>query len=300
MKFLPLFLTAFALIPTLTHAVALSPSVMEISAKRGETVEQTLTVINTKAVEQTYYLGILKFESQENGESPKFIPFETDHSGLPEWIALPFSEFRVPANSKGEVPFEIVVPADIAAGGYYAALTVSQAPSDLVESNGALVEAKTAMLILLTVEGTTAEHLAILDFTGPDSKYRSDFAGIYKFRLQNQGNVHLEPVGTIRLEDFFGRTLIEMDANPTHAKVLPGSTREFDVSIQKTAGFVETLKKQMKFFTIGPITVDFQATYGSSGMIYAEKKFIYVPWQLLTGLLALLLIIGKIFTRSKK
>lgn len=288
---------ALALIPASAFAASLSPSVMELSAQRGEVVEQTLTVINTRAIEQTYFLGVMKFEPQEEGGSPAFIPYEEDHTGLPEWIALPFTEFRVPPQAKGDVPFRIAVPNDVKAGGYYAAMTVSQAPSDLVESNGAIVEAKTAALILLTVEGDTTEKLELLDFVGPTGM-ESSLSHTVTYRVQNQGNVHVMPKGTIELRDLLGRVLKVFDANPEQGRILPGSTRSYQVGEQNQEGFFETLKTQMRTFAIGPIEVKLTLTYGvSEQSINTEMSFWYVPWQLLVSALIVLVICLKLFTR---
>ncbi len=281
-----------ALIPCVTQAISLTPSVIEVSAARGTTTQQHLTVINTKGMEQTFYLGILKFKPSSNGETPEFISYEKDHSGLPEWIQLPFTEFRVPANSKGDVPFKISVPNDVASGGYYAAIIVSQSPSDVVASNGAIIEAKTAALVLLTIQGTTTEHLELLDFQTHQSAVTSQLGGTYIYRLQNQGNVHLSPKGTITLTDIFGRTVIQTDANPSDGRVLPGSERPYDVNIETQKNFFWIVKDQMGFFAIGPIKASLHLTYGQNNQpIDAAVSFFSLPWQLLVCILGLLVVI---------
>ncbi len=290
-----------ALIPLTTHAVSLAPSVLEIQTKRGSVVEQTISVINTKGMEQTYFLGVLKFTPSADGGSPQFISSEVDHSGLPQWIQLPFTEFRVAANSKASVPFAIAVPTDVASGGYYAAITVSQAPSDVVADNGAVIEAKVASLILLTVEGDTVEKLELLDFSAVGANVRSSLSGSYVYRLQNQGNVHVMPTGTVNLTDVFGRKVMSLDANPELGRVLPSSTRSYRVEGASTHGFFQTVREQMAALAVGPMTAQLELTYGTSGeTIFAQQTVWYFPWQLILSVIVLLMILKRLFTRKQR
>lgn len=278
------------LAPTLVGAISLSPSVLELSASRGEIIEQTIAVANTSDTEQTYFLGVMKFVSHEDGKSPKFIPYREDHTGLPEWISLPFSEFRVPANSKGDVPFKIAVPADASSGGYYAAITVSGSPSDLVADNGAIVDAKTAVLILLTVEGETVEMMEVLELVNNEQATGRSVKGPFEYRVQNQGNVHVTPIGTVTVEDYFGRFVASYDANPNDSRVLPGTTRSFKTLIGD----------QKSWFAIGPMKAWLSVEYGSSKQLaVAQTSFWYVPWGAVGTILVALIILGS-FSRLRR
>lgn len=302
MKKLIILSIALALIPVFAKAAALTPGVMEITSERGQVVEQTVTVINAKAIDQTYFLGVMKFEPSEEGGIPKFITFEEDHTGLPEWIQFPFSEFIVKANSKQEVKFTTAIPSDAKSGGYYAAVTVSEAPSDLVADNGAVVEAKIASLVLLTVTGETNEKLALLEFKTTKS-LASRVDVLYEFRLQNQGNVHVTPKGKVIVKDIFGRTVTKFDANSTSGRVLPNSTRQFLVGSETEKNLYETLKDQMRTFAIGPMTAELLLTYGNSeDVISSQISFWYLPWQIMLTdvvLVVLIILLYKLVRRRK-
>lgn len=303
MKKLIILSIVLALIPVFAKAAALTPGVIEITSKRGQVVEQTITVINAKAIDQTYFLGVMKFEPSEEGGIPKFIPFEEDHTGLPEWIQFPFSEFIVKANSKQEVKFTISVPSDAKSGGYYAAVTISESPSDLVADNGAIVEAKTAALVLLTVAGETEEKLVLLDFK-TSAGVKSNVEGPFEYRVQNQGNVHTTPSGDVLIKDIFGRTVAIFDANPTFGRVLPNSTRQFVVGPPETeSNLYEVLKHQMRIFAIGPMTAELLLTYGNSeDVISSQISFWYLPWQIMLTdvvLIVLIILLYKLARRRK-
>ncbi|MBI2474989.1 hypothetical protein HYV69_01025 [Candidatus Uhrbacteria bacterium] len=290
-----------ALIPISVGAASVVPSVLEISGARGDVLHEKITVINTRDIEQTYYLGVLKFEPQENGEGPKFIPFEDDNSGLAQWIQLFSTEVRVPANTKGEIPFDVSIPSDVLSGGYYAALTVSQSPSELVADNGAMVEAKTAALILLTVEGDTREKLSLLDFRKDSARLSSRIDGKYDFRLQNQGNVHVSPKGIIQVKDIFGRIVAKLDANPSLGRVLPNSTRTYVVGSEETKNYYQSAKDQMKVLAFGPMTAELLLKYGQSEQtITSSVSFWYFPWQIMSLDVLLILVILFIYSLAHR
>lgn len=301
MKFKIITFCFFALI-LIAHpvdAASLSPSVIEIDAKRGENISQNFSIINTSAAEQSYYLDIMKFEAQEDTGSPKFIQYKDDHKGLAEWISFNSRTVSVPANSRAEIPYKINVPQFAEAGGQYAAITVSLTPSDVVATNGAIIDAKTAMLIIMTVEGETVKKAGLLDFTSNLGEINFRIDGKFDVRLQNQGNVHLTPTGTVNIKDFFGRTLLTRDINLSKGRVLPNSTRKYSVDFSEGqyGGLLTTIKHQLKNFAVGPVSVVLELDYGSDTQIIDEIKMIYLPWQLLIIVL-LVVVWGLIINKS--
>lgn len=289
-------------IPCAASAFGVSPATLDLSGARGETIDATFTVINSSTAEQTYYLSTLAFGPNESSGAPEFIPYDVDHSGMPEWIAFPHAVVSIEANAKADVPFRVSIPAGAASGSYYAAVTVSTAPSEIVATNGATVEAKTAVLVFLTVEGETIEKAAVLDFVTPDGPITTIHELSYAFRVQNQGNVVVVPTASIVVTDLFGRTVFTKDANAAGGRVLPGTTRTFtDELIEKPSGFFPTVRKQWFLFAIGPMT----ATLVVDGADIADGPALHywiVPWQLLSCIavgLILLKLIWNGLTRRK-
>ncbi len=273
------------------NAASLSPALQEIEASRGEVVDRVLHVINTEEVPQTYYTGVLKFKASDETSSPSFIPYDEDHSGLPEWISLSVPQFQVPARSFVDVPFKIIVPMDVASGSYYAAVTISNAPSDVVASNGAIIEAKTASLILLTVKGETKLRAGLLDFTSTlFGTKTTTIVGSYRYRVQNQGNVHFEPKGSIRFTDVFGRNLLEVDANALKSRVLPGTTRTYDVNVDQS----------QKLLAIGPVTATLDLDYGGESRLQQSKTLWLISWPIISGSVVALLCVVLIVLLKKR
>lgn len=299
-----LILTALFLIWIPTQyalAFAVAPNILEISGNRGETAQQKLSLINTRDKDQTFYLDVLKFTTNDDGDSPKFIPYEEDHSGLPEWISFDHKTITVPGRSWADISFTISIPKDAVSGGYYTAVTVSESPSEVVASNGTTIQAKTAALLFLTVEGETVEQAGLLNFSITPEDWSDQLTGAFNYRLQNQGNVHFIHTGSLIFRDIFGRTIATVDTNPEKSRVLPNTTRLFEGTFgNKETDFFSALKTEMSTLAIGPISANLEITFGDENQIIEETAtFWLIPWRsLLTlgGLIILLLIVSRVLS----
>lgn len=274
-------------------AFAVSPSTLETSGNRGETIQQKFNLVNTQDNDQTFYLDTIKFTAGDESGSPKFIPFEKDHSGLPEWLSFKNKAVTVPGRSWTEVNFTISIPADVASGGYYAAVTVSETSSEVVADNGATLQAKTAILIFLTVNGETQEKAGLLDFSVTPTTWTDQLAGNFIYRIQNQGNIHLTPTGTVIFKDIFGRTIAVVDANSKKSRTLPNTTRSFEDAFgKKENNFISAVKNEIATLAIGPIAANLEVVYGSNNQtLHATSTFWLIPWQLLLSIVGLFFII---------
>jgi hypothetical protein len=286
---------ALLLSPLLAEAATISPSVIDVSGAREQVVDSSFTILNTGASEQVYFLDVIGFQAGEEDGSPSFTPEAT--SPLLSWIALPSSDVTVPALSKVDVPFKLVIPDDIVSGSYQGAITVSTAPSDVVAQNGATIEARTAILVFLVVEGETIEKLELLDFTFEQTHPRLPF-GTFSFRVQNQGNVHLVPNGSIVLSGLFGKTLATIHVNETAGRVLPDSTRTYSAEfLAEDLNWFEMAGFQLQHLAIGSVTATLDLGYGASGVISSSFSFILIPIELLSVLLLMLVGIGLLYKK---
>ena len=297
---IPTIICALTLLlsPLIGRAAAISPSTFELSSVRGQEVEASFAILNTSASEQVYFLDLLEFTPTEETGTPQFAQKDSE-DGLTSWIHFPIEEIPVPAQSRVDVPFNILVPDDVPSGGYYASITVSTAPTDVVATNGAIIEARTAILLFLTNEGETVESLQLLDFTGDQNQTTLPY-GTFTFRLQNQGNVHVTPSGVIRLRGMFGNTIATLDANSAEGRVLPASTRAFTVEYQEEASFMEAVGFQLSHLIMGPVTAELTLSYGMEGAIATQTAFWVFPWQLISVLVGGVLLLAVMFKWLQK
>lgn len=296
MKFRSLLLSLILLsIPFCMHAAAVSPATIDVSGGRGEVVSSKFTIVNTQATNQTYYLDTLSFQAKDESGEPQFSSMKTTDS-LAKWIIFASDHVTIPARSKIDAPFTIHIPADVVPGSYQSAITVSSAPAEVVATNGAIVEAKTAVLVFLTVNGDSTKKVELLDFKASGKGIQSDLHQTFTYRIQNQGNVYAIPEGVIAMKDILGRTIQVRDANESKNRVLPMSTRTFQVASLKPNGFVDTLKDQSRAFAIGPVNVALALNLGVGFQpIHITTSFWYIPYQLILSVLVLVVLLYLVY-----
>ncbi|MFH1404850.1 MAG: hypothetical protein ABIH21_02010 [Patescibacteria group bacterium] len=287
-----IFLSLGFLVPVGVKAIAVSPAIIELSANRAAVVESTFKLINTKNFEQTYYLKAINFEQNDDFGTPKFLN-DDKTTGLPSWVQFPYRQISVPASTKIDIPFNVIIPSDVEFGSYWGAVMVSDAPYEIVQTNGVSVSAKTAILVFLTIEGNTVKNAALLDFVSDDvGVFKTKVNTSFQYRLQNQGNVYLEPKGEVVAKDMFGRVLASVSANENANKLLPKSTRTYEGEIASDSMFV-----------IGPVTISLNLNENVGEFpIIAEYSFWVVSWGAvgIIALLFLLIVLGVIFKKKNK
>ena len=292
----------FLLIPLAIRASSVTPSVIELSSNRGEDIESSFTLINESKIDQTYYLDTISFKSHDETGTPEFFSDKTQ-GAFSQWIQFPIDTILVPARSRVKVPFNVNVPPDVKSGGYYAAITVSQAPSEVVETNSATIEAKTAILVFFTVKGETVIKAGLLDFFEKKPYLiHTDLRGSYKYRIQNQGNIHLTPNGTISFKDVFSRTVLTTDANSLKSRILPMSTRTFSFDVVgRGNGFIDQVRYQAQTLAIGPITATLAIGEEGLSPLTAHISFFLLPIQLIlvvAGMIIILFICYRLITKK--
>lgn len=284
-----LFVIAFAwitvAIPLSVRAFAISPTEYDLEADRGAVLSASLVVSNTDSTDQTYFLGTAAFAPDASSGTPRFLSSGHDGDGMSSWIQFASPSVTVPANSRSEIPFSVLVPSDAPFGTSYAAVTVSPAPSEVVAANGATIQAKVAALVFLTVRGESDERVALVDFTSTHLGVHATNDVPYSFRVQNQGNVVAVPMATVVVTDWLDRTIVVTDANPERGRVLPGTTRTYTGMIsERPEGFLQAAREEWSAFAFGPVTARLVLN-GADPEDAPQLHYWVIPWQV--GVLAL-------------
>lgn len=299
-----LCLTALLSMPQGVGAFGVSPALLDLSGKRGETIPGTFTLINTSAAEQSYYLGALSFFSGEDSGEPQFVSPDADQSELTTWIQFPHVHVTLSAGSKADVPFQVSIPDGALSGSYHAAIVVSDTPPQLAEGSGSVVRANMAVLVFLTVEGETVSQAAVLDFSSAQGGPRALPSFDYQYRVQNQGNVDVKPSGTVTVRDAFGRVLAQANANEDSGRILPKTTRAFHGHVGPTPPTLrDTLQNEFGLFAIGPVTVTLALQYGNGQSLTAAFTQWVFPWHAMLAVvaaIALALLTVRILHRLKR
>jgi len=282
-------------------ALTISPVRFEISGESGQTLIGEITLSNEDNIVRTFYSSSENFEARGEGGDPYFKPAE---EGLSTWIKTESKIVLQPEETK-TVPFSIEIPEGADPGGHFAAIFWSNMPPRNEGEQQMIVGARLGTLVLLRVAGEIREGGGILEF-GAENKVFTHLPISFFYRLANDGNDWIRPEGEIKIRNIIGLRTVVLDANSVQGNVLPGSVRRFNVewSVQnettKESGFLATAGHQWRNFAFGVYTATLNLSWGQQVTRNINYWFFIIPWQLLSIIIVILLIIGFLGTKGLK
>lgn len=211
------------------------------------------------------------------------------------------------------------VPANASGGGYYGAIRFS--PSDGGDPKQVALTASVGVLFLVKVPGQIIEKLDLLTLgacirpydsnakdgsklgpcKNPGSLFISSPNDI-EIRLKNPGTIHLQPNGRVRVKNWRGKIISDVEFNGTDPRgnILPNSIRHFDVAIAKT---VDNKLVNVKS-SFGLYTIEANLGYGTGGgdLITAKATYWVLPiWFLvLVGVLIISIVVAVFVIRKQR
>lgn len=274
------------------QGVELSPSIIELNAKPGGTYKLTIAVTNVTAGDLGYKVLIKDFTTKDETGSPKIL----QNSSLPPrisvrtWISSFVPNFHLGSHKSTTATFAVTVPKNAEPGGHYGVIDFSGADTE-AKSTGVGLTASAGTLLLVKVAGDVKEQASIASFYTADSSKESNFfesAPVnFVTRIQNTGNIHVKPFGSIDLKNMFGSTVATLPVNGTESNVLPDSIRRFDNNYTD--------------YMIGLYTATVTIGYGTKGeAIMASTTFWVIPYRLIATILLILALVLFISRRLQK
>ncbi|HVI69347.1 MAG TPA: hypothetical protein VM581_02715 [Magnetospirillaceae bacterium] len=274
-------------LPTLSRAesgqaFSISPPVIELKADPGQTVNATIKFTNISSGELLIKTQFNDFGAKDENGDPNIIFDDEQNSAytLKNWIGTS-TPFKIAGKETKTLTFPINVPRDAEPGGHYAVIRFTGISPELEES-GVALSASIGSLVLLEVSGNIEEHASLSDFYSATQTAKTGFfesAPItFIQRINNTGNVHIKPTGTVDIYDIFGRKVnsLRVNGDPTDPKnqprsALPQSVRRFEQSLDDQ-------------WMIGRYTAKIHLTYGQGQQaLDSEVSFWVIPYKLITG-----------------
>ncbi|MEY2702893.1 MAG: hypothetical protein RLY43_1531, partial [Bacteroidota bacterium] len=182
-------------------------------------------------------------------------------------------------------------------------------PTNSANAGEVSIGGKIGVLILLRVSGDIEEKGGLLSFETKDKqRFFSTLPVNFEYKLNNLGGDRVVPNGEIKIKNSFWLTSATLLANKNEGSVLPSSARKFEVVWEdelenvknkkeivesEESGFFSTAGKQLKDFHLGFYTAKLNITWGETNQTAKDSFLIFIfPWQLLTIVLFILIIIG--------
>ena len=276
--------------PLIVHAqeavsYTVSPTIYDMTANPGQAFRSTLRIINTNSFELHVYIDMNNFIPKGEDGVPQFLPAtkdSSDQTSLAQWVEVD-KELIIGAEQTVELPFTINVPQDASPGGHFAAIMVgTKPPSDSKKENRVQTSQTISSLMFLRVTGNITEDSVIRSFRTSDyilSKPEATF----EIRVENKGNVHLQPQGEIKIFNMWGqeRGVIPVNQQSLFGNVLPNTVRKFAF----------TWSSEWSFSDIGRYTAIATLAYGvdKRQFMTADTAFWIIPWKIL---LAIIVVVG--------
>jgi hypothetical protein len=209
------------------------------------------------------------------------------------WFEVEPYDFILQPETYQEVLVKVNPPEDAQPGGNYATVFFQPLLADnLISAQNTYVTAKIGVLALLKVKGDIIESAQVKDFTASP---KAPFGPTeFNITLENTGNIHLLPTGTIAVKNMFNKEVGTFDLKPSI--VLPHTGKNFSAEWDQR-------------WILGKYTASVQITYGSDPVTLIEDEIIFwaVPWLFiitvvlpLTMLLTTLIIFRRRFFMAVK
>ncbi len=223
---------ALTLLPK--HSVAADPGALQLTtsplpislvAKPGETIKSELRIRNSGTQNETLKVGLMKFSAYGDEGKPELKDREPGDDYF-DWVHFSETQFTAIPGEWHSVIMTIKIP-KTAALGYYYAVTFSRAnPGTASGPRQQTVRGGTATLVLLEALSPNAKRqLKLVGFQVEKRTYEF-LPARFAARLQNTGNIHTAPSGTIFISRG-SKQVATVGINTTKGNILPKSNRNF-------------------------------------------------------------------------
>lgn len=261
------------------------PPRFELFGNPGDTIVDKIRIKNGSDTNETYQMQVEDFKAQgDEGGVALIDPGSPSTTfSLATWITVDPPRITIAPGEESTVNYTIRIPRNGEPGGHYASVLARRAGQG--SPGAAAVDTRVGSLILLRVSGNVTEKAHVESFRAQES-YAQHGPVTFVLRSANDGNVHVQPSGTIVITNMFGRKVTEIPL--TQANILPGSSRNITTTWDAKN-------------PIGRYTATLVATYGQSKeTLSATTSFIVFPLYLLVIILAIILVLFLLITQRKK
>jgi hypothetical protein len=264
--------------------ISISPHTFELSANAGDRLTNKIRLENLSDLPLNLAVDKRNFTALGEVGSVNLTEEETPFS-LASWIKVTPSEAVVPARGQMVFDVEIDVPLSAEPGGHFGSIVFRTRPVQNLSGSGATVAQEIGSLILLKVAGEIRELAEIKSFAAEKS-FLEQGPVKFELRTQNLGNVHLRPVGSITITDFFGQQVAKI---PLEGKnVLPEAVRK-------------VMGEGGKDLFLGKYTATATLVYGSKNqLLTGSTTFIIFPYKIVGAITFGLLVIIFFLFRGRK
>lgn len=278
-----------------TIGLQLKPAIVEDQVDPGASHEYSIAVTNISSAAGTYYLIAQDIKGVDDQGRPTFSkPGEVTGYELSSWITLPSGPLTLAAGETKNVSFSVQIPSGASPGSHFAGVFVSDKPVAPTTS-GTGVGFNIGSIVSLRISGDIREDAALREFSTDKLIYATPNVA-FMTKVQNSGNVLVQPTGFVQIANMFGKQVASVPVNDSVASVFPNSER------------VYTSTWQSSDFAFGRYEATVSLVYGTDAKktIYSTTSFWVLPivpivtvLGTLLALVVLVYVLMKMYIRNK-
>ncbi len=265
-------------------ALVVSPPSFELTAAPGKIITNVIKVTNPtdKAIE----VSTVSKDFVASGEEGSAAISEEDSSfSLAKWITVEPSSATILPRATANFTYTISIPKEAEPGGHFGTVLFKMGGGDKVSGSGAALASEIGSIILLNLSGKTKEEASLISFE-PIAKISEYGPVSLEYRIQNKGNIHLKPVGSVTIKDMLGRLVYEENVEPKN--VLPASIRKND--------FIWSKK-----WLLGKFRAKINLAYGTDKkVLVSETQFWVIPYKVIIAVVIGLVLVLTYLTKNGK
>ncbi len=270
------------------QALEIAPPLLTLTGDPGETIKAEIKIRDISTTELVVSSQVNDFSAEGETGLPKVAVDTAEQSpySIIDWVE-PLGQLRLKPEEINSLPVTINIPKNASPGGYYGVIRFTASPPNS-QGTSVSLSASLGTLVFLRVSGDAKEQLELKEFSGYNGGSKlTVFESIpidFSARIENLGNVYEQPVGQIGISDMFGNPVADINVNLDRRTILPGSIRDYRATLDKSV-----IGDRVLF---GLYHAKLTLLYGETNKtVSGEISFWVIPWRLIIGVLALIVII---------
>jgi hypothetical protein len=262
------------------------PGKIEVELDPGGSRTIDVTVANRLGTDKTFTLGIEDFTgSDDPGKTVVLLGDDRGPYSLKDYIHPATGTIDIPQGMKARIPVVISIPSNAQPGGLYGSVivgTLTKSPTS-TPAGGAVpsspVITRIGTLFFVRVKGPVVEDGRLTEFSLSGRRRILWDSSPVTFNLlyKNDGNVHLDPFGTLSVTNMLGASVGAVDVEAWFA--MPRSLRFRQVSWTPPFLFGRYVAH-----------ASINRGYGST-TDEMDTVFWVIPWKIILGALIALIVI---------
>lgn len=272
------FLTVINVFPGTVNAVNYegyysSAMILNFQGKPGDTITKTLRFFNDTADESQAEFAVRDFIYENNS-----IIYEEDRPvnfSVEEWAKLNVDSVKLQSKDYIDVEVTINIPKDAEMGEHMALLEGAFLPVASTESQMKIkTEIAPVVYVLVTDENGNINLNKDWDLLGIQKDVSN--GGHFTFSVKNNGNVHLESQGTVKITNIF--TKEQTEEKVPRVNLLPDHQKEILIR-WNSADFIGIYKAEVEFSMDGDRYENLETT------------LFVIPWSFVGATIGMVLMI---------